>query len=250
VDDLQAGYKFESPTEKTEMTFSDFYDLIKQTGQGNANKYYYLQNSINEGVTQTIVDDFKQFDWDWIYFWQKKANWGQLKFNTLWAGMKDVYSHLHYDEAANFFGQIYGKKKWILYSPADFDKLYCYPRFHAADRQSQVDINNPDFDAFPKFKEAKAYTLTLHPGEVLFLPSYWFHHVISLDPTISINFWFELGKVDSEQLKLPLSPGQKVAVARNIEKMLGQVVGPREVGNFLKGMCEGRFDNFEFEDSV
>ena len=54
-----------------------------------------------------------------------------------------------------------------------------------------------------------------------------FHHVISLDDTVSINFWFEMGQVDPAKLVYPLCASQRMAVRRNIEKMIGTVLGPR-----------------------
>jgi ribosomal protein L16 Arg81 hydroxylase len=29
----------------------------------------------------------------------------------------------------------------------------------------------------------------LHPGEVLYIPEYWSHHVTSLTPSFSLNTW-------------------------------------------------------------
>ena len=44
----------------------------------------------------------------------------------------------HYDEQENFFTQVTGCKRVILFSPGQFDCLYPYPVHHPHDRQSQV----------------------------------------------------------------------------------------------------------------
>jgi len=44
----------------------------------------------------------------------------------------------HYDEQQNFFAQIKGHKRCILFPPDQFDCLYPYPVHHPCDRQSQV----------------------------------------------------------------------------------------------------------------
>jgi len=163
-------------------------------------------------------------------------------------GMKGVFTPAHFDEAHNFFAQICGRKRFVLFSPAQFPNLYVYPYHHPADRQVQVDLDRPDYDKFPKYRDAKPIVTVLDPGDVLYLPPYWFHHVISLEDTISINFWFEMAPVDAAKLKLPLSASQRTAVRRNVEKMIGQVVGPREVGGFLKELVEGRWDHLTFVD--
>ena len=52
------------------------------------------------------------------------------------------------------------------------------------------DIKRPNFKKFSKFKEAVQYKVTLNPGNVLFIPSGWWHQVESLNPSISLNFWW------------------------------------------------------------
>ena len=37
----------------------------------------------------------------------------------------------------------------------------------------QVDFDNPDFERFPKFKNASGFEAVVGPGDVLFLPMYW-----------------------------------------------------------------------------
>src|SRR5690349_5471344 len=37
------------------------------------------------------------------------------------------------------------------------------------------------------------HEVTLNPGEVLFLPSRWWHHVRSLERALSVNFWWAKG---------------------------------------------------------
>ena len=39
----------------------------------------------------------------------------------------------------------------------------------------QVDLENPDYERFPKFKNVKGYETILAPGEVLYMPSTWWH---------------------------------------------------------------------------
>jgi hypothetical protein len=81
------------------------------------------------------------------------------------------------------------------------------------------------------------------PGDLLYLPPYWFHYVRSLEQTTSINFWFRIPSPNSSDIKFPLSASQKTAVRRNIEKMLGETVGPENVGTFLTELTAGRWDN-------
>ena len=56
---------------------------------------------------------------------------------------------------------------------------------------SYVDCDNPDYERFPKFRQAVALEGILEPGEMLFLPAGWWHQVRSMDLAISVNFWWE-----------------------------------------------------------
>ena len=40
---------------------------------------------------------------------------------------------------------------------------------------SQVDLEQPDLQKFPRFGRAKRYELMLEPGDMLFIPAFWWH---------------------------------------------------------------------------
>ncbi|XP_023219801.1 hypoxia-inducible factor 1-alpha inhibitor-like isoform X1 [Centruroides sculpturatus] len=102
-----------------------------------------------------------------------------------------------------------------------YECLYPHPVWHPHDRQSQVDFDNPDFEKFPRFHEIRGQDAIIGPGDVLYIPMYWWHHVESLlrtKYTISVNFWYKSGPTG--KIKYPLNGHQKMAIMRNIEKML------------------------------
>jgi hypothetical protein len=64
--------------------------------------------------------------------------------------------------------------------PASVHKaLRLFPYWHGSNRQAQAPL--PSGHA--------AYQVTLHPGDVLFVPSRVFHRVESLTPSVSVNWW-------------------------------------------------------------
>ena len=51
---------------------------------------------------------------------------------------------------------------------------------------------NPNLEEYPDFVRAKAVTVTVEAGEMLYLPSLWFHHVQQTHGCIAVNFWYDM----------------------------------------------------------
>ncbi len=61
---------------------------------------------------------------------------------------------------------------------------------------SPVDIAAPDLERFPRFSGARRMACVLRPGDVLFMPAFWWHEVQSYpDPmerrNLAVNFWYD-----------------------------------------------------------
>ncbi|MBB5058835.1 hypothetical protein HDF16_003558 [Granulicella aggregans] len=108
---------------------------------------------------------------------------------NIWFGSADVSSPLHYDPSINVFGQIYGYKEITLFSPADTPYLYPFPPDSLLPHLSFVDFSDPDLERHPQFLLATPIKVTLGPGQLLFLPPFWWHHVRSKTISISVNQW-------------------------------------------------------------
>jgi hypothetical protein len=90
--------------------------------------------------------------------------------------------HLHYDvlNSHGYLAQIVGRKLCILYPPSDSGLLY----------HGQVNPEDPDLEKFPLFSTAKAFVCILEPGEMLLIPSRWWHQIRNLEPSITMNYNF------------------------------------------------------------
>jgi len=55
-----------------------------------------------------------------------------------------------------------------------------------------IDPLNPDFDKYPQYACCQQYIARVFPGDLLYLPSLWFHHVTQSDRTIAVNFWYDM----------------------------------------------------------
>lgn len=233
--------KFIPPTRKVSMKIEEFSKKLKQWKQGDDR--LYLQQILNNSVGPGIARDFIQFRWDWLTAIQKKMSWGPLTSNLLLIGMEGNVTPCHYDEQQNFFAQVYGWKRIILFSPEHYEMLYPHTVFHPHDRQSQVDFDNPDLKKFPRFSEVQGEEAIMGPGDVLYIPVYWWHHVESLmngDYTVSVNFWYKAGPTG--EIIYPLQGHQKLAIMRNVEKMLCEALKDHEeVGHLLRALVLGRY---------
>jgi lysine-specific demethylase 8 len=86
------------------------------------------------------------------------------RWTNVWIGGGGATSHCHFDVYHNFYIQIYGRKRFLLFPPEEHTNLYLYPYLHPASLQSQVDFENPNYKAFPNFKNAKGIQAILNPG--------------------------------------------------------------------------------------
>lgn len=100
----------------------------------------------------------------------------------------------HWDGPKNIACSVVGKRRFTLFPPDQLENLYVGPldKTPAGQSVSLVDFYNPDFHRYPKFKEAlkHAQVAELEPGDALFLPSMWWHHVESLGAfNVLVNYW-------------------------------------------------------------
>jgi hypothetical protein len=102
-------------------------------------------------------------------------------------GMKSVVAECHFDGSRNFVAALGGMRRFILNHPDQCENLYLYPPGHPSARHSEVDWPNPDYDKYPKFATAQANEIITRPGDVFYLPIYWFHYIVSLNVNFQCN---------------------------------------------------------------
>lgn len=112
----------------------------------------------------------------------------------LWVGNEGIVN-THYDSSDNLACVVAGRRRFVLFPPVQTANLYPGPlNFTPAGAPtSLVDINEPDFDSYPLFKHAlaHAYSVELSPGDAIFIPMLWWHHVESLEKVNGlINYWW------------------------------------------------------------
>lgn len=113
---------------------------------------------------------------------------------SFWVGSATRIS-AHYDFPDNLACVVAGKRRFTLFPPEQIGNLYVGPLDvnPAGQAISLVDFSQPDFDRFPKFRDALEHALVcdLEPGDALFIPSMWWHHVEAHNKfNLLVNYWW------------------------------------------------------------
>ena len=112
----------------------------------------------------------------------------------IWIGNRTVAS-THYDFSNNIACNMVGRRRFTLFPPDQIENLYPGPLEPTPGGQvvSMVDLRNPDFVRFPRFRDAlaAAQVAELEPGDLLIYPAMWWHNVEALDSlNAMINYWW------------------------------------------------------------
>jgi hypothetical protein len=113
---------------------------------------------------------------------------------SLWIGTPTRIA-AHNDFPDNLACCVAGRRRFTLFPPDQFTNLYLGPidNTPAGRAVSMIDFHQPDFAAHPEFAKAlsHAQVAELEPGDALFIPSMWWHHVEGLAKfNILLNYWW------------------------------------------------------------
>jgi hypothetical protein len=113
---------------------------------------------------------------------------------SVWLGNRTRIA-AHFDLPDNIACVVAGHRRFTLFPPEQLPNLYVGPLdlTPAGQAISLVDFYAPDLQRFPRFAQALEHALVaeLGPGDALFIPSLWWHHVEALDPfNVLVNYWW------------------------------------------------------------
>lgn len=113
---------------------------------------------------------------------------------SVWIGNRTRIA-AHHDLPDNLACVVVGHRRFTLFPPGELANLYIGPLDFTPAGQaiSLVDFAQPDFAKFPKFADAlkNAQVAELGPGDAIFIPSMWWHHIESLDSlNVLVNYWW------------------------------------------------------------
>ena len=170
------NYEINSDQHKTRTRLHEFVDRVKQAGQ--TNDFYMVANnrSLDSGSMKALLDEARVLE----HILDPARAQSRM---FLWFGPGGTVTPLHHDAMNILLAQVFGRKSVTLIP--SFQTPYVYNNIGV---YSAVDCEKPDYNRFPLFEKATMLKFLLEPGQVLFIPVGWWHHVRSLDVSISVSF--------------------------------------------------------------
>ena len=194
---------WQPPTENLRMTYTDWLSHANVTddklGPDNPHWYFRLigcgtmgehteDGSCDNGSSEWLFDELTFFqprlgeERPFYLIEPKKQKGIHCRF-----GMKGVIAENHFDLSRNAITLLAGQRRYILAHPNQCNNMNLLPRGHPSARHSAVDWSNPDLKNFPTFPLAHVNEIVMQPGDVLYLPTNWFHYIISLELNMQCN---------------------------------------------------------------
>lgn len=168
-------YEINSHQYKKRIPFSEYIDWVN-SGLETNNFYMTANNSgHNAKVLKGLWKDVPPIT---EYLKADETNQG-----FFWYGPKGVITPLHHDLTNNFMAQVQGHKLVRMIPPSRLPEIYNHRHCY-----SKVDLCNPDYAKFPQFAGVRTIDVMLAPGEILFLPVGYWHHVTGVEISITMTY--------------------------------------------------------------
>lgn len=160
-------------------TFGEYVDMIEK---GPAAWRIFLFNIFDHAPQ--LINDFT---------WPEHLMKGFVKkYPMLFTGGATSITHMHFDIDLSHIlhTQFAGRKRVLLFDYNEKDKLYRKPFevLSLADFSNYADSStNPDYNKFPALKYANGYEVVLNPGDTLFMPAGYWHHMEYIDSGFAMS---------------------------------------------------------------
>lgn len=182
---------YKPPTDIISMKFPEWLKIAKGADNLKLNNasthYYFMTGAIASDNGRTFLSrDLPLFSTkkDNFFISDVAANKGiQCRF-----GMRGIIAEAHYDSGRNMVAMLKGAKRYILNPPKECKKLGIISDLkHPSYRHSVIDWSDISQATSRGFASVDAVDTIVREGEVLYIPSYWFHYIVSLKYSIQCN---------------------------------------------------------------
>ena len=159
----------------------------------------------------------------------------------IWIGNR-VITPAHFDESNNIACVVAGRRRFTLFPPEQISNLYIGPLGFAPTGTpiSMVSFRDPDFTKYPRFREALAHAevAELLPGDAIYIPTLWWHHVESLENCNAlVNYWWK-GNV-----------GSRSSIPSALDCLLHSIVNLNYLPPEQKAAWRAIYDHYVFNET-
>lgn len=156
--------------------FGDYCDLLADSGPHEL----YMSVRVHEALPELFGDIRKP---DVV----ATARWARSRF---WMGGPGAKGPLHRDLPENLYAQVSGRKRFLLLDRRLTGMVHRHAFHSGVPNYSPVDAEDPDLSRFPRFRDAPLLRADLEPGDLLYIPSMWWHQARSLTTSMAVNLWW------------------------------------------------------------
>ena len=195
-----------------------FQQLINSRSASNRS-YYYYSGSLSMDSLAPIRRSFISHNHILLSSLNKQGILSNASIN-LWIGSQGVLAGMHYDSQHNIYTQMTGSKTFRLVAPRYIDQLEVNGRNHPYARHARrfdsnltyfsihsdryfnrnSSIGKVEYKSLSNFlhervtdstlpRDLTVLEVTLTPGDILYIPPFWFHEVIKAYYTILLFYY-------------------------------------------------------------
>jgi len=157
--------------------FGDYMGTLDNPESGN--EFYIAASPYNSTIFSALKKDIWNFSDGYLVGEDTDLDYQMVFF----IGHQGAVTPLHYDLVNVFFIQVYGRKLVHLIPSLQTP----YVSNDSRDRFSDIDLLNPNLELYPEFAKTTAIEIEVGPGDALFIPVGWWHHVTYLTASISAS---------------------------------------------------------------
>ena len=180
---ISKGIVEQEKTKINTLKIKEFVDWIKVAEEKNKSDALYCNEDLDflNKIGKTEVLNNLSYKFDPILKVTKQY--------AFWMGGEGTKTGIHYDkDYRNLLCQVYGTKKIYLWNPNQSDFLYKSNKYDTSAALSCVNFwNKEDYKKYPKFNKSNYIEIILHPGQILYIPPYWWHAVENINTNIAIS---------------------------------------------------------------
>ncbi|CAF89636.1 unnamed protein product, partial [Tetraodon nigroviridis] len=203
--DAVSGQHFVMPEER-QMSLASVLDVMEGKEPSERAVFYVQKQCSNllEELPELVGDVDPHISW-------MSAALGRLPDAVnFWLGEAGAVTSMHKDHYENLYCVVSGEKHFVLLPPTDrpFVPYGLYQpavyrqrddgHFEVVEQRGPkvpwipLDPLNPDLEKYPQYRRAQPLRCSVKAGEMLYLPSLWFHHVQQSHGCTAVNFWYDM----------------------------------------------------------